>query len=350
MIGKSSFFGLILSFFLFAACNHRSNSSVEEPSVTRIAFGSCGNQDKEQPLLGVAARLQPDAFVYLGDNIYGDSRTMDTLRAKYARLGAKPEFQTLRKQTKVYAVWDDHDYGENDSGRHYPFKAESKSIFMDFWQVPADSDRRKHEGIYGVEYLKTDGHTIQLILLDTRTFRDDLIRRTPEDTLFKNDYVLNESPDSTILGDVQWTWLEEQFRAEADVRIIASSNQFSHTYNGWESWTNVPHERQKMIDLIKKTQANGVVFISGDVHWGELSRLEVEGSYPLYDVTSSGITETWDVIEPNENRIGEAIPQNNVGLIEVKTVGDSTSLVLSIYDITEKAVVEHRLTLNEISF
>ncbi|MCB9263960.1 MAG: hypothetical protein H6558_02930 [Lewinellaceae bacterium] len=34
-------------------------------------------------------------------------------------------------------VWDGHDYGENDSGRHYPFKAEPKEIFMDFWKVSA---------------------------------------------------------------------------------------------------------------------------------------------------------------------------------------------------------------------
>ena len=221
---------------------------------------------------------------------------------------------------------------------------------MDFWKVPADSDRRKHEGIYGVEWLETQGHRVQLILLDTRTFRDDLIHRSPEDTLFKNDYVPNENPDSTMLGEAQWAWLETQLRAEADVRIIASSNQFSHTYNGWESWTNVPHERQKMIDLIKKTQANGVLFISGDVHWGEISKLEVEGGYPIYDVTSSGITETWDVIEPNANRIGQAIPQNNIGLIEISTAGDSTAIELSIYDATEKPVVQHQVKLEEISF
>ncbi|MCB9051314.1 MAG: hypothetical protein H6556_17935 [Lewinellaceae bacterium] len=60
-----------------------------------IAFGPCARQDKEQPLLRVAADLKPDVFIFLGDNIYGDSRNMDTLRAKYARLAAKEEFQNL---------------------------------------------------------------------------------------------------------------------------------------------------------------------------------------------------------------------------------------------------------------
>ncbi|MCB0587175.1 MAG: alkaline phosphatase family protein, partial [Phaeodactylibacter sp.] len=256
------------------ACRNQRPSAVA-PVTTRIAFGSCAHQDKEQPLLKVAASLKPEVFLFLGDNIYGDSREMDTLRAKYARLAAKEEFQQLANQTRVLAVWDDHDYGENDSGRHYPFKAESKEIFMDFWKVPAGSDRRNHEGIYGVETLQTNGLLIQFILLDTRTFRDNLIKRDSADTVFKNDYAPNENPDSTFLGATQWQWLEEQLSTKADIRIIASSNQFSHAYNGWESWTNVPHERQRMIDLIKKTKANGVVFISGDVHWGELSKLEV---------------------------------------------------------------------------
>lgn len=302
-------------------------------------------------MLNVAANLKPDVFIFLGDNIYGDTRGMDTLQAKYNQLGAKPEFQNLWNSTQVLSVWDDHDYGENDAGRHYPFKAKSKEIFMDFWKVSEDSERRKHEGIYGVEMLKKKGHTIQIIMLDTRTFRDDLKRREPADSiLHKNDYAPYDetNTDSTLLGEIQWAWLEQQFSTPADVRIIASSNQFSHEYNGWESWTNVPHEQQRMIDLIKKTKANGVIFISGDVHWGEISKMEVKDGYPIYDVTSSGITETWDIIEPNRNRIGKAVPQNNVGLIEVETTRKGTKIRLSIYDKTEKAVVAHVTQLSEL--
>lgn len=342
---------LFLTGTILLACqNSGPSSEAPKTAVTRIAFGSCAHQDKELPLLNVAAGLNPDVFLFLGDNIYGDTRDMDTLRAKYAKLAAKAEFQNLTGQTRVLAVWDDHDYGENDAGRHYPFKAESKEIFLDFWKVPADSDRRQHEGIYGVETLQTEGHLIQFILLDTRTFRDDLILRDSTDTVFKNDYVPNQNPDSTFLGEAQWEWLEKQLSTEADIRIIATSNQFSHAYNGWESWTNVPHERQRMIDLIRKTKANGVLFLSGDVHWGEISKLEVAGGYPLYDVTSSGITQTWDVIEPNGNRIGEAVPQNNIGLVEIQAAGDSTLLILSLYDAAGKAVVKHKVGLAELSF
>lgn len=350
---KQNLIFVILMIMLFS-CNESSipeEVNATSPTIVKIAFGSCANQDLPQPMLNVAVEKQADVFVYLGDNIYGDSHIMDTLIAKYGRLAAKAEFQKLRDVATIYSVWDDHDFGENDAGRHYPFKAESKEIFMDFWQVSADSDRRKHEGIYGVEYLKRDSLTIQFVLLDTRTFRDELIHRSPEDSIFhKNDYIPNQNPDSTFLGEAQWTWLEKTLKEKADVRIIASSNQFSHEYNGWESWTNVPHQQKKMIDLIASTKANGVVFISGDVHWGEISKLQTDQNYPIYDVTSSGITQEWDIIEPNKNRVGEAIPQNNIGWIEIAKEANGTSILLSIIDSTTQQVVAHKVNLKEISF
>lgn len=337
----------------FLACENKAKKPEKknEMVTARIAFGSCAHHNKAQPMLNVASDLKPDVFIYLGDNIYGDSRNMDTLKYKYNQLKAKPAFQKLRKQTKIYATWDDHDFGENDAGRYYPMKAESKAIFLDFWEVSKQSDRRKHEGIYGVEYLEKEGLKIQIILLDTRTFRDNLIHREPADSiLFKNDYIPNESPDSTFLGATQWTWLAEQLSVPADFRIIASSNQFSHEYNGWESWTNVPHEQQKMIDLIKKTKANGVFFISGDVHWGEISKMEVADAYPIYDVTSSGITQTWDIIEPNKNRIGQAIAQNNIGLLELKTDGEKIMVEAALIDSTATKVAKHLIAMEALSF
>lgn len=317
----------------------------------RIAFGSCGHQNKPQPLLNVAADLQPDYFIYLGDNIYGDSRNMNELKRKYAQLASKQEFKYLKQNTKLLSVWDDHDYGENDAGRHYPFKEESKQIFMDFFEVPADSDRRNHPGIYGTQYLEKDGMKLQIIMLDTRTFRDELRHRKSSDVGFKNDYVPYETADSTLLGTIQWAWLEEQFKMPADIRIIASSNQFSHEYNGWESWTNLPHEQQRMIDLIKKTKANGVIFISGDVHWGELSKRPVDNAYPIYDVTSSGITQVWDSTEPNKYRVGDVIRQNNIGLIELTPKENGNIQVdFGLLDITRQKVVSHRTTKDKISF
>jgi len=315
------------------------------PSI--IAFGSCSEEDKPQPILDRVLAERPDLFVYLGDNIYGDTRSMDTLRAKYMRLAAKPEYQRLRGAVPLLATWDDHDFGWNDTGRHFAFKEASKRIFLDFWGEPAGSERRQRPGIYTSYLFEENGRRLQLILLDTRTFRDNLVR-SDDVPPHKNDYQPNPSPDSTLLGAAQWAWLDGQLGIPADLRIIASSIQFSHEYNGWESWTNVPHERARMLELIRETQANGVVFVSGDVHWGEISKLERDGRYPIYDVTSSGLTETWPTIEPNTNRVGDYVRENNFGTIRIDWTRPDPEIRLRLHDVNGVLRNEVALTLSAL--
>lgn len=292
--------------------------------ITRIAFGSCAHQDRSQPLLKLAAAYNPDRFIFLGDNIYGDTDNMDTLRAKYQRWGAKPEFKQLAAATKILATWDDHDFGRNDAGRHYPFKEESKEIFLDFFKEPLQSERRKHPGIYHVEYLQAGDRRVQIILLDNRTFRDNVLLYDSTASLprkkyfYPLDYKPHTNKDSTLLGEQQWQWLEEQLRQPADLRLICSGSQFGIEFNGYEAWANYPHEQERLCRLIRDTRAEGVLFLTGDVHYGEISRLRSPGMYPLYDITSSGITSVWDFATPNRNRIEGPIMENNIGLITIR--------------------------------
>lgn len=312
----------------------------------RIAFGSCAHQDHEQPILREVVAAEPEIFLYLGDNIYGDTKDMAVLRAKYAKLESKAEFKELRAKVAVTAIWDDHDYGTNDSGKEFPMKEESRRIFLDFWKVPETNPRRRHPGIYGSHLYRDGNRALQLILLDTRFFRDPLKRKTGPP--WKNDYEPDPDPGKSLLGGDQWKWLEEQLSQQADVRIIATSIQFSHEYNGWESWTNLPAERQRMLELIRKTRANGVIFISGDVHWGEISRLPVPGGYPLYDVTSSGLTEDWDSVEANVNRVGPVIRANNFGMIEINWSKADPEIVIGVHAIGGKEKNRHGFRLSEL--
>ncbi|HAD11220.1 MAG TPA: hypothetical protein DCF33_02160 [Saprospirales bacterium] len=307
------------------------------------------------PILDTCLKYRPDLFVWLGDNIYGDTKDMQVLRNKYAKLGAKPEFQRLKNATRFLATWDDHDYGWNDSGRHYPFKKESKEIFLGFWEEPANSPRRQHEGIYTSYMYEQDGKRLQVILLDNRSFRDDLrVYRgelNREDRYFYAlDYYPHNTKDSTLLGETQWQWLESELRIPADLRIIRSGSQFSIAFNGYEAWANFPHERQRMLDLIKKTRANGVLFITGDVHYAEISVLKEEGMYPVYDVTASGITSTWYFATPNENRIEGPVMDNHFGLLNIDWKQKDPLIKMEVYDIRGNQRIEHRIRLSEISF
>jgi alkaline phosphatase D len=326
------------------------------PPVLKIAFGSCGHQDKPQPILAQAAELKPDFFIFLGDNIYGDTKNMDTLKAKYQRLGARPEFQKLLLSTKVLATWDDHDFGENDAGRHYPMKEKSKQIFLDFWKKPKDSERRKHKGIYH-SYLHTIGNlSVQIIMLDVRTFRDNVklaepkLRKHLGKTFFYDlDYLPEINPDSTLLGAEQWKWLENQLKEVSDIKLICSGTQFGISFNGYESWANFPQEQSKMAKLIQKTRANGVVFLSGDVHYGEISKINFPNLYPIYDFTSSGITSRWDFATPNENRIEGPVMENHFGLLSIFNEKEPL-LRMEIWDVAQNQRVEYSVKLSEISF
>jgi len=53
----------------------------DDAILTRIAFGSCAKQDKQQLIWDAVVEMQPQLFVLQGDDIYGDTTDMDVLRA-----------------------------------------------------------------------------------------------------------------------------------------------------------------------------------------------------------------------------------------------------------------------------
>lgn len=306
----------LLSALIVLACSIANAQQTSNEVIERIAFGSCISQDKPQDIWYKVIDQKPQLFIFLGDNIYGDTEDMDVLKKKYDMLLAKPGYIQLKKKTQVIATWDDHDYGVNDGGKEYPKKEKSKEIFLKVFDEPAVSDRRNHEGIYTSYMYGPAGKKLQIIMLDTRTFRDKLcVGGKDEDCL--GEYKKCEDTTKTMLGDAQWKWLEEQLKVEADLRIIGTSTQFLEDFNGWEGWINMPHERNRMLNLIKKTKANGVCFISGDVHYGEISMLKSDDMYHIWDVTASGMTHGHSCAGPNVLRVGGCYMQPNFGMIRI---------------------------------
>lgn len=304
-------------------------SAAAERALTRIAFGSCARQDKDQPIWDRVNAWKPDLFIFLGDNIYGDTEDMAVMRAKYDMLAAKPGFRTLRRTTPVIATWDDHDYGVNDGGSEYPKKAESRALFLDFWGVPAGHDRRRHDGIYGSYMFGPEGRRVQVILPDNRTFRTPLLGYSvePED---KGQYIVNPDPAATLLGQQQWDWLEAELQRPADLRILASSTQVLPDAPGYEAWINYQADHQRLLDLIDFARVDNLVIISGDTHYAELSRLEERMPYPLYELTSSGLTEVWPVFGPNRHRIAKAPLMPNFGRLTIDWDGAEPQVLMQV--------------------
>lgn len=257
--------------------------------VTTLGFGSCARQERPQPIWDAIIAARCDAFVLCGDNIYGDSPDPLVLRGKYALLAAMPGFAKLRRTTPLFATWDDHDYGINDGGAGFPGAAAAQKEFCDFFQVPAASPLRSSPGVYDAVIFGPAGKRVQLILLDTRTFRSPL-KKDPANPKIN---LPNTDAGATLLGEDQWAWLERRLQEPAEVRAVVTSISFASTEHGSEKWSNFPQERARFLELVRRTGAKGVVLVSGDRHLAELSLLKpADGApYPLHDMTTSGLNQ-----------------------------------------------------------
>ncbi|MGZ8901333.1 MAG: alkaline phosphatase D family protein [Limisphaerales bacterium] len=277
-------------------------------------------------MLDVFLREKWDVAVMLGDNIYADTTNHLVMRAKYEARKRSEFWQALRERGPVLATWDDHDFGGNDAGADYPMKRESQRLFLEFMDEPPQSERWNREGVYDAQMFGPPGQRVQVVLLDTRYFRSTLSTGINNAVPSGGPYVPTSDTNKTMLSEAQWKWLEQTLREPAEVRVIASSIQFLSEFSGAEAWANMPHEKKRMLELVGRAERgelgagkSGVVFISGDRHWAELSRLERAGLPPLYDLTSSALTQKHPRGTPTPNlyRDGPTYHDANMGLVEI---------------------------------
>ncbi len=345
--------GLAVASASLSSISGSSLASEANSSISRIGFGSCCNQDKPQPIWQSILAQDPQLFLFLGDNIYADTRDMQVMRDKYAR--QTDNYAAIRNQCEVLAIWDDHDYGENDTDVNYPEKENSRDLFLQFWGDDINNTRRRtNDGIYHSAYYGPDHQRIQVLMPDLRFHRDPAEKVGALENASR--LIRNMGPyavldeDRSQLSDQQWQWLEAQLSQPAKLRIIASSLQFLADYTGWEAWAQYPGDRQRMINLIKKTKAEGVLFISGDTHWGEISRQAMNAPYPLYDVTSSGLTETWSRVSPNRYRMNDKFyAKENFGEILIDWHQDDPKIIMNVKDISGNVRLNHEIRLSELS-
>lgn len=286
----------------------------------RISMGSCADQSKPHPFWDTLAGQAPDLHLFCGDNVYssGQPWQAETLRADYATLAAKPEFARFRQQVRHLAVWDDHDYGANDGGAGFAHKQASKSAFLDFWAVPPGDERHRREGIHHARRFGPPGRCVQVLMLDIRWSRSAWTPTDQRDAPGKQRYVSTDDTTRTMLGEVQWQWLADRLAEPADLRLLVSGIQFIAEGHGFEHWGLFPHEQQRLLDLIARQRANGVLLVSGDRHIGAVYRRTRGAPYPITELTSSGLTHAWaGASEPGPNRLGELVRANHYALIDI---------------------------------
>jgi alkaline phosphatase D len=325
---------------------------------------------QDAPLLDTVVAAQPDLFLMIGDVIYPDiddeatglldpwpsENTLDRIREVYGQMAAKPEFQNLKQNIPIMAVWDDHDYGINDGSGDFALKEETQQLFLDFFDEPADSERRNTPGIYDAKTFGPEGQRTQIILLDVRYFRTPPLpdERSDEEKAALNiagRYAPSEDPEATVLGETQWAWLEQRLREPAEVRLLVSAYPVVPFELGRDAWGNFPLERQRLFDLIEATDASGVIILSGDVHFAEISQAE-SSSYPLLDFTSSALAapSVGNESLTNSLRISDTYAELNFGMIEIDWSAQPSPLVqLRVIGIDGTAVIEHEVSLADLN-
>ena len=320
-----------------------------ESELRIIAFSSCADQTKPQPIWDTVRAGRPDLMIFGGDNVYASASpwSVEQLERAYALQAEQPGFARLRRETPHLAIWDDHDYGANDAGAEFPHKQASKDAFLRFWNVAADDPRRGREGLHTVQMFGPPGRRVQVIVLDTRWFRSPWRPTDARGAAGRERYIADFDGTKTMLGAQQWEWLEAQLREPAQLRLVVSSVQVLADGHGWERWGHFPFEMYKLYRLITVTRANGVVFLSGDRHLGAIYRETRAAPYPLYELTSSGITHPWrEAKEAGPNRPGELFTEQHFGEVAIDWARGQVRLALK--DLQGEVRRGHTVDLREV--
>jgi alkaline phosphatase D len=307
-----------------------------DPPNFKVALGSCFYVNEEQydrpgkpyggdyPIVTNILQKKPDLMLWLGDNVYlreADWGSKNGIIKRYEHTRSLPELQSLLGSVHHYALWDDHDYGPNDSDRGYGLKHESRNVFMQFWGNPSYGNG-KQEGVYTT----FQWGDVQFFLLDNRFFRSPNRRITG---------------DRTILGEEQKQWLIDNLASSnATFKVIAMGGQFLNPLERFENFANYKAEQQEIIELLGKENISGVFFLSGDRHYSEMSELQpiaLGPTYPLLDFTVSPLTSGAFSSRTDQDKNplslpGSAIYERNYGMLEFSGTINDRSVTFILYD------------------
>jgi alkaline phosphatase D len=312
---------------------------VHNETLSKLAFGSCHKSIKSKAPLPIWNIIEnkdhPEAWLWTGDAIYTESRDKHNGKKRYGPAPPNELFELYqemhtnltigyasfhpRRPLGVYGTWDDHDMGGNDMGIDIPQKEGRKNAFYEFLGLQknpnANHDDHQHrEGVYSSVEWGSAPRKTKAILLDTRWHRQDhcipsVAHKWPLGNaiacatrwltagLLLNQLAWMWHPKghdcttNSILGETQWTWLQQQLlESDAQVHLIVSSIQVFTTNPTVESWGHFPKELERLVNLLEtKRQQNmgSVILLSGDVHHAEILQPQQPG---LLEVTSSGLT------------------------------------------------------------
>jgi alkaline phosphatase D len=260
-------------------------------------------------------------MIWGGDNIYlreGDFETQANMEARYLKARQVPSIQKLLSTCPQYAVWDDHDFGPNDSHSSFQYKKESLPAFKEMWgNSNYGFPKNENNCITG----KVSINDVDLYLMDNRSFR------IPPGT---------EGVTPQMLGKEQIQWLIEDLKSsKASFKLIAVGSQVLSSVADFENYANYTEERNYFLDLLAKNNIKNVVFLTGDRHFSELSELKLSGNVRVLDITASPLTSKpySNSKEVNSNRVeGTFLGEQNFAHITLTGTAKERTLDIALID------------------
>ncbi len=314
-----------------------------DPPAFKLAMGSCNYINEsayDRPgkpyggdyfIFEKIAETKPDLMLWLGDNTYlreADWSSRSGVMHRYGHSRSIPEMQKLLGTCPNYAIWDDHDFGPNDANRSWVHKDWTREAFQYFWANPS----------YGL----TPGNGIT-----TAFTHNDIDFFLLDDRWYRSSEQLVDSCAREMLGQAQIDWLINALKfSNAPYKIVANGSQVLNSMALYENYAQFPCERDQLLKRIGEEGIKNVVFVTGDRHHSEISRIESAGII-MHDVTVSPLTSSFPANrdnEPNANRLaGSLILKRNFAVFEFSGARKERQLLIRFIDNTGKEVYQYRL-------
>jgi alkaline phosphatase D len=313
------------------------------PGDFRVYMGSCAYTEvytrsgnpygaNHQIFDTMAARMAADPLphfmLWMGDNLYlrGASKSFDEpaeystaahMELRYKRVRAKLMLRNLFAATHHYAIWDDHDYGPNNSDKTFELKEESLRLFRAYWPNPPMGTAAQPGTFFSFRH-----HDAEFFMLDSRWSRD------PEGAPV--------TPGKAQFGRAQLEWLQASLAAsKARFKVVAGGSQFFSEGAG-SGWHRFPYERDAFLAWLGKRKPPGLVFLSGDRHHTVVFRREFEG-WAVHEFTCSPLTSKVAGLAKadlaNPALVKEcAVENQNYGTLEFSGEGADRKLTARCFD------------------
>ncbi len=315
--------------FVIGSCAYINDSLYDRPGTP---YGG------EYEIFTAIAAQKPDFMLWLGDNVYlreADWNSRSGILYRYTHTRSLPQLQRLWAVCPHYAIWDDHDFGPNDSDRGFWARNLTREAFSLFWANPSYGVPSAPEGITSFfEWGDAD-----FFLLDGRTYRAPNKRITGTRTLF---------------GEAQLEWLIDALKSSrATFKFVASGSQILSTSEGFENLITFPAEREHLLKRIEEEGISGVIFLTGDRHFSEISVLTLPNGQKVYDITASPLTASPFREAATRDRNSLRIPstltvQRNFLVLSVSGPERERKLQVSAYDAQGNLLWEHTIEAREL--